>query len=221
MQRKSNFTNMANKHITHVIFLLKESFVNCFYQLFSMQVRHSWRIFRVVFSVFRDHSSATMMLTADLGKNAHMYNFQMSILQRACFCVCVCYQRFQRIRVVWAAVSAAILTSHPASASVTLASPDASARVPVINTYILALGLIKLIYMFVFSYRQISLYQVSVFQYGAVCSVYTAVSKKKNALACVMLATVVLSVQVSAVCFSIVLLCVFKHLSNLHSLRHR
>lgn len=35
------------------------------------------------------------------------------------------------------------------------------------------------------------------------CSVCTAVSKKKNALACVMLAMVVLSVQVGAVRFSL------------------
>lgn len=35
------------------------------------------------------------------------------------------------------------------------------------------------------------------------CSVYTVVLKKKNALACVMLAMVVLSVQVSAVKFSL------------------
>lgn len=55
---------------------------------------------------------------------------------------------------------------------------------------------------------------MSVFQYGAVCSVCTAVSEKKNALACVMLAMVVLSVQVNALCF--MLLCVFIHLSNLH-----
>lgn len=41
---------------------------------------------------------------------------------------------------------------------------------------------------------------VSVFQYGAVCSVYMAVLKKKSAPACVMLATVVLSVQVSDEC---------------------
>lgn len=46
-----------------------------------------------------------------------------------------------------------------------------------------------------------------VFQSGAVCSVYTVVSKKKNALACVMLALAVLSVQVSAMHF--MNLCVF------------
>ncbi|KAA8595578.1 hypothetical protein FQN60_010869 [Etheostoma spectabile] len=43
--------------------------------------------------------------------------------------------------------------------------------------------------------RKVSVYHMSVFQYGAVCSVFTVVSKKKNALACVMLAMVVLSVQ--------------------------
>ena len=43
---------------------------------------------------------------------------------------------------------------------------------------------------------------VFVFQYVAVCSVSTVNSKKKNALACVMSATLVLSVQVSAVYLS-------------------
>jgi len=45
--------------------------------------------------------------------------------------------------------------------------------------------------------------RVSVCQFDAVCSVSTVVSKKKNVPACVMLATVVLSVQVSVVGFNL------------------
>lgn len=55
-------------------------------------------------------------------------------------------------------------------------------------------------------------HHASVFQSGAACSVYMVDSKKKNALACVMLAMAVLSVRVSAVgffAFCFMLICVF------------
>lgn len=42
---------------------------------------------------------------------------------------------------------------------------------------------------------------MSVLQFGAVCSVFTAVSEKRSALVCVMLGTVELTVQVRVVCF--------------------
>lgn len=130
------------------------------------------------------------------------------------YTVYICfYQRFQGIHAVWAVVSTAISTSHPASASVTLASLDTSARVPVID---IKMNSIKIVYLHMYQYQASSIgfvhfniqsegsdcaILVSVFQCGAACSVYTVISKRKNALACVMLATVVLSVQVTAVCF--------------------
>lgn len=46
----------------------------------------------------------------------------------------VCCQKFQWTPVAWAAVSMAVWTSPPASASVTPASQDGSARVPTVQT---------------------------------------------------------------------------------------
>lgn len=91
------------------------------------------------FHAFISHLTNSQPQWECLLKNIVPYVCQMLVMQFAhpfaClpFCTHVCCQRSRGTRVVWAVGGTAILTSQPASASVSQASPDDSARVPFIS----------------------------------------------------------------------------------------
>lgn len=121
----------------------------------------------------------------------------------------VCCQRSRGTRAVWAADVTATWTSQPASASVNLASLDASARVPfnrafLIAEYTIAPGISSLNQPLIVSSslnERDWLYWDSVQQFDAELSVSMAALERSNALACVMLAMLELSAQVRLASF--------------------